>query len=62
MKSDGQVRDRAHDEAIAEYFCSNPSYAAELLAEVRDSGDVGELTILLRQLSAAFNEDSHAQI
>lgn len=60
MTSDGKVRDRAHDEAIAEYFRSNPSYAAELLIEVRNSGDVGELTILLRQLNRAFNRDTNS--
>lgn len=60
MISDGKVRDRARDEAIAEYFRSNPSYAAELLVEVRNSGDVGELTILLRQLNLAFNKGTNS--
>ena len=48
------MKDRSHDEAMAELFQAGPSYAAELLAEVARDGDVDELAILERQLSAAF--------
>ncbi|WP_282354616.1 hypothetical protein [Pseudomonas sp. PS01303] len=48
------MKDRSHDEAMAELFQADPSYAAELLAEVVCDGDAGELAILERQLSAAF--------
>lgn len=54
------MRDKAHDEAVAEYFRCNPSYAAELLAEVRNSGDGKELKILLRQLNLAFNKGTNS--
>lgn len=48
------MKDRSHDEAMAELFQADPSYAAELLAEVVRYGNAGELVILERQLSAAF--------
>jgi DNA-binding phage protein len=45
------MKDRSHDEAMAEQFQFDPDYAAELLAEVRLSNDPAELAILLRQLA-----------
>lgn len=48
------MKDRSHDEAMAELFQADPPYAAELLAEVIRDGDADELAILERQLSAAF--------
>jgi DNA-binding phage protein len=45
------MKDRSHDEAMAEQFQLDPDYAAELLAEVRLSNDPAELAILLRQLA-----------
>jgi DNA-binding phage protein len=46
------MKDRNHDEAMAELFQADPAYAAELLAEVVRDGDAEELVILGRQLSA----------
>ncbi|MCF7554537.1 hypothetical protein [Pseudomonas petrae] len=52
------MKDRSHDEAMAELFQADPSYAAELLAEVIRGGDADELTALKRQIADAFaNED-----
>jgi len=48
------MKERSHDEAMAELFQAYPSYAAELLAEVVRDGNADELAILERQLSAAF--------
>lgn len=48
------MRDRSYDEAMAELFRTDPSYPAELLAEVVRDGDTDELAILKRQLSAAL--------
>lgn len=48
------MKDRSHDEAMAELFQADSSYATELLAEVVRDGDADELAILERQLSAAF--------
>lgn len=48
------MKDRSHDEAMAELFQADPLYAAELLAEVVRDGNTDELTVLERQLSTAF--------
>ena len=48
------MKDRSHDEAMAELFQVDPSFAADLLAEVVRDGNADELAILERQLSAAF--------
>lgn len=47
------MRDRLHDEAMSEQLRADPSYAAELLADVIREGDPAELDILLRQLALA---------
>ncbi|WP_417539882.1 hypothetical protein [Marinobacter sp.] len=47
------MKDRSHDEAMADLFRLDPSYAAELLAEVVRDGDADELAILERKLSLA---------
>ena len=51
------MKDRSHDTAMAEQFRANPTYAAELLAEVRRDGNPDELAILLRQMSEALGDD-----
>ena len=48
------MKDRSHAEAMAELFQVDPSFAADLLAEVVRDGDANELAILKRQLSGAF--------
>jgi DNA-binding phage protein len=48
------MRDCSHDEAMADLFLIDPSYAAELLTEVRRDGDTDELAVHERQLSFAF--------
>jgi len=48
------MKDRSHDEAMAKLFQADPSYTAELLAEILRDGNPDELAILERQLSAAF--------
>lgn len=45
------MKDRPHDVAMAEHFRAAPTYAAELLAEVRRDGNPAELAILLRQMA-----------
>jgi hypothetical protein len=47
------MRDRPHDEAMAELFKEDPAYAAELLNSVLEDGDQDELEILLRQMTEA---------
>ncbi|HAI3085197.1 addiction module antidote protein [Pseudomonas aeruginosa] len=52
------MKDRPHSEAMAEHFRADPTYAAELLAEVRREGDPAELAILLRQMATASGQDA----
>lgn len=51
------MRDRRHDEALAEIFRTDPLYAAALLHEVERDGCEAELVVLLRQLELAFRRD-----
>ena len=48
------MKDCSHYEVMVELFQADPSYAAELLAEVVRDGNANELAVLERQLSAAF--------
>lgn len=52
------MKDRSHDEAMAEHFRADPASAAELLFEVRREGNPAELAILLRQMAMAFGQDA----
>lgn len=51
------MRDRRHDEVLAEIFRTDPLYAAALLHEVQRDGCEAELEVLLRQLALAFRRD-----
>ena len=48
------MRDRTHDEAMAELFNEDPSYAVELLNGILEDGEQAELLIALRQMAKAF--------
>jgi len=45
------MKDRAHDDAMAEAFRKDPAYAVELLNSILEYGDQGELVIALRQMT-----------
>ncbi|WP_219915817.1 addiction module antidote protein [Pseudomonas aeruginosa] len=45
---------------MAEHFRADPTYAAELLAEVRRDGHPAELAILLRQMATASAGDERS--
>lgn len=55
------MRDRTHDEAMAEQLRADPAYAAELLADVIREGDPAELVILLRQLALVVGAHDQAK-
>ncbi|MDH4761455.1 addiction module antidote protein [Pseudomonas sp. CBMAI 2609] len=55
------MRDRSHDEAMAEQLRADPAYAFELLAHVMRDGDPAELDILLRQLALAVGAHDQAR-
>jgi len=48
------MSERTFDDLIAESFRNDPSYAAELLNDILEDGEPGELLIMLRQMSKAF--------
>jgi probable addiction module antidote protein len=48
------MRDRSHDDAMAEIFQEDPAYAITLLNEILEEGEQAELLIVLRQMTKAF--------
>jgi probable addiction module antidote protein len=48
------MKDRTHDEAMAELYREDPAYALQLLNSILEDGDQGELLIALRQMAKAF--------
>jgi probable addiction module antidote protein len=48
------MKDRTHDEAMAELLREDPAYALELLNGILEDGEQGELLIALRQMTKAF--------
>src|SRR5665811_771262 len=48
------MKDRNHDEAMAEIYREDPAYALELLNSIFEYGDQSELLIALRQMTKAF--------
>lgn len=48
------MKDRSHDEAMAELFKEDPAYAVEMLNSILEDGDQSELLVTLRQMTKAF--------
>lgn len=48
------MKDRPHDDAMAELFSEDPAVAVELLNSILQDGDQGELMIALRQMTKGF--------
>lgn len=48
------MKDRSHDDAMAEVYREDPAYAVELLNAILADGEQGELLIALRQMTKAF--------
>ncbi|HME57991.1 MAG TPA: hypothetical protein VKF63_06620 [Terracidiphilus sp.] len=48
------MKNRTHDDAMAELFKEDPAYALELLNNILEDGQQGELLIALRQMTIAF--------
>ena len=48
------MKDRNHDESMAELFKEDPAYAVEMLNAILEDGEQGELLIALRQMTKAF--------
>ena len=50
------MRDRTHDEAMAELLKQDPAYAVDLLNAILEDGEQGELLIVLRQMESALGD------
>ena len=48
------MKDRAHDDAMAQVYREDPAYAAQLLSSILEDGDQAELLTVLRQMTKAF--------
>ena len=48
------MKDRTHDDAMAEMYREDPAYALQLLNSILEDGDQSELLIALRQMAKAF--------
>ena len=48
------MKDRAHDEAMAELLRGDPAFATQLLNDVLEEGEQADLLIALRQMVQAF--------
>src|SRR5579871_2646920 len=53
-KGEQMMKDRTHDEAMAEIYREDPAYAVQLLNSILEDGDQSELLIALRQMTKAF--------
>ena len=53
-KEGQRMKDRTHDEAMAEIYREDPAYALQLLNSILEDGDQSELLIALRQMTKAF--------
>lgn len=48
------MKDRTHDDAMAELFKEDVAFATQYLNEILEDGDQADLLIALRQMSKAF--------
>ncbi|KQO80338.1 hypothetical protein [Rhizobium sp. Leaf262] len=48
------MKDRSHDDAMADLFRDDPELAAATLDAILANGDQGELMVTLRQMAKAF--------
>ena len=48
------MKDREHDESMAELFRDDPAFATQYLNDVLEDGDQADLLVALRQIAQAF--------
>jgi len=48
------MKDRAHDESMAELFREDPAFATQFLNDVLQEGEQADLLIALRQIAQAY--------
>jgi probable addiction module antidote protein len=49
-----KMKDKPHDEAMAELYQQDPAYAVEMLNSILEDGEQSELLVALRQMAKAF--------
>jgi probable addiction module antidote protein len=49
-----KIKDKPHDEAMAELYQQDPAYAVEMLNSILEDGEQAELLVALRQMAKAF--------
>ena len=54
MKGKSQMKDKSHDEAMAELYQQDPAYVVQVLNSILEDGEQGELLVALRQMAKAF--------
>lgn len=48
------MKNRSHDEAMAELYRKDPEFALQVINSILEEGDQGELLITLRQMAKAY--------
>jgi probable addiction module antidote protein len=48
------MKSRAHDDAMADLYLKDPEFALQVINNILEDGDQGELLIVLRQMAKAF--------
>ena len=48
------MRDRPHDDAMADLYRDDPKLAAQMLSDILEEGDQSELLVALRQMTKSF--------
>lgn len=48
------MKSKTHDEAMAEVYAADPALALDVINQILEDGDQGELLVVLRQLARAY--------
>ncbi len=48
------MKSRAHDDAMADLYRKDPEFALQVINNILEDGEQGELLIVLRQMAKAF--------
>ena len=49
------IKSRAHDEAMAELYRQDPTFALKVIHQILEDGDQAALLIMLQQMTQAFD-------
>lgn len=54
------MKDRSHDEAMADLFHEDPAFAAEYMAQLLRDGEAGDFEVAQRQMALAQGNNRSA--